>query len=316
VFRDQVGVLKRALIGVVLGLGAPVGYFMLLAIHAEHHGHDPHHFCWHLISERLPLFLYLTVPTIFVFAAFGVYTAIKERQVQKQKEQMEAFLQIAAHDIKSPLSVIREGVNMIREENALSGLPKILLDTSARQAEIMHELVTELLDIHRMESGKSAEEIELIEIKDVLRRAVEEMTPQLQKKQGTVRWEGDLRTAAVEVNVFRMRQVIRNLLGNAIRYMPEGSAIVIRLEAAPKDTVRVHIDNSGPCIPQEKLKTIFDKFTQSSIRDHKLGHGLGLVICKNIIQSFKGRIWASNLHPQGASFSFELPLAKRSSRQR
>lgn len=303
------------LMGVVLGLGAPTGYFILASIHSGHHGHELGWFCWHLIPDRLALFAYLTIPTIFVFAAFGVYTAIKEGQIQKQKEQMESFLQIAAHDIKSPLSVIREGVSMIKEEGVLSGLPKVLLDTSERQAEIMHELVTELLDIHRMESGKGVEEVELVEIKDVLRRAVEEMTPQLEKKHGTVRWEGELRAAAVNVNVFRMRQVIRNLLGNAIRYMPEGSAIVIRLEAAPKDRVRVCIDNSGPGIPHEKLKTIFNKFTQSSIRDHKLGHGLGLVICKNIIQSFKGRIWASNLHPQGASFSFELPLAKRSSRR-
>jgi two-component system sensor histidine kinase GlrK len=305
--------LRRVGIGALLGLGAPAGFFVLSAIRSGLYGRELAEFCWRLIPEQLPIFLYLTIPTVCVFTAFAAYTAVQERKLKKQKDQMEAFLLVASHDIKSPLMVIREGLAMICEANALTGLPKVLLDASSRQAEIMTELVTELLDIQRMEHGKGMEAAELMEIKDILRRAVEEMSPQLEKKHGTVRWESNIPAAAVNVNVFRMRQVVRNLLGNAIRYMPEGSAITVRLDSAPADRVRVSIQNSGPRIPEAHLKTIFDKFTQSGIRDYKLGHGLGLVICKNIIEGFKGRIWAENLEPTGASFVFELPIAKNPS---
>jgi signal transduction histidine kinase len=113
----------------------------------------------------------------------------------------------------------------------------------------------------------------------------------------------------VALDVEKIKQVLRNLLDNAIKFSPEGGTIDVAV-CRVAGSVRVSVRDQGPGIPQDELETVFDKFIQSSkTKTGAGGTGLGLAICHEIVTAHKGRIWAENRPEGGAVFSFEIPLS-------
>ncbi len=113
----------------------------------------------------------------------------------------------------------------------------------------------------------------------------------------------------VALDVEKIKQVLRNLLDNAIKFSPEGGTIDVAV-CRVASSVRVSVCDQGPGIPQDELEAVFDKFVQSSkTKTGAGGTGLGLAICHEIIAAHKGRIWAESRPEGGAVFSFEIPLS-------
>jgi signal transduction histidine kinase len=106
----------------------------------------------------------------------------------------------------------------------------------------------------------------------------------------------------------RIKQVVRNLLANALRFTRRGTNLELSLESS-SDGMRFRVRDFGPGIPDAELETIFDKFVQSSRTRDAGGTGLGLAICRKIVKAHGGRIWAENHPEEGAIFTFELPSA-------
>jgi len=302
-------VLKNTATGALLALGAPLGYFVysFFILNPE----NISFFSWihSLFSHQWPLLVYLTFPTMAAFSWFGYFHGVREIKLAFKTRQMEEFLHVAAHDIRSPLSIITEAASLLGDP-LLGSLNTKQLDIANMihgQTTLMLELLEELLDIHKMELGKYRLDRKPCELIPLVEKAIAEISLLIDKKKVKIETVFEVPQAmTVSIDSFRIRQVIRNLINNAIKYTPEQGTIQIQILSTRKHEIEIIITNDGSSIPREKLSVIFNKFEQARDRDHKLGYGLGLSICKNIIELHKGKIWAENLAPSGVAFHISL----------
>ena len=151
-------------------------------------------------------------------------------------------------------------------------------------------------------------EFETSHIEPLIKRAVAEIAPLVEAKQ--IHFESAVEDPmpALRLDPERILQVLRNLMGNAVKFTPKGGQVSIA--AKRRDGIlEVSVKNSGPGIPAESLGTIFEKFSQGSHAGaiHRQGTGLGLAIAKNIITSHGGNIWAESQLGSGSRFVFVLP---------
>jgi len=171
-------------------------------------------------------------------------------------------------------------------------------------------VVNSLLDLSKLEAGMLNYEFETVNLDPLIRRAVAEIAPLVEAKQITVETAIDGPLPLARLDPERMLQVLRNLLGNAVKFTPKGGQVTVT--ATPvAGKLQVSVQDSGPGIPAESLTAIFEKFHQG---DHKGAHtrpgtGLGLAIAKNIITSHGGEIWAESQFGQGSKFFFVLPCS-------
>jgi signal transduction histidine kinase len=135
-----------------------------------------------------------------------------------------------------------------------------------------------------------------------------ELETMLSERHLQVRHEGADFHEPVKLDSEKIKQVLRNLLNNAIKFSPQGGIIDVQIHDVD-GFVRVSVLDQGPGVPPDELEAVFDKFVQSSkTKTGAGGTGLGLAICREIITAHKGRIWAENRPGGGAVFSFEIPL--------
>jgi signal transduction histidine kinase len=143
----------------------------------------------------------------------------------------------------------------------------------------------------------------------LVKSVTNELDTLLSERNLSIRHEVSRFDGEVTLDAERIKQVLRNLLNNAIKFSPEGGTIDVAIYRVDS-SVRVSVFDQGPGIPQDELEAVFDKFIQSSkTKTGAGGTGLGLAICLEIVAAHKGRIWAENGPEGGAVFSFEIPLS-------
>ncbi|MBI4239090.1 MAG: HAMP domain-containing histidine kinase [Deltaproteobacteria bacterium] len=297
---------QTALIGLII----PFGYIAYSYI-----PHLTQYTLWgwtqHLWLQERALLLYLTVPPALTYAMFGYLGAIQVRHVLAQQSLMEEFLHMAAHDIRAPLTVIDVATQLLVTPIQGKSAPdrEALFRTIARQARVMRELVTELLDLNKIEAGQLTLQRERVSMEDLIRRACGEMAFLLEQQKSVVEIvvQGADTTACVDG--FRIRQVLRNLLSNAIKHVSADGRLRLTLDATARRRIQINVYNDGPPIPDEYFPHLFNKFAQATRRDVEMGVGLGLVICHRIIALHHGRIWAENVGVRGVEFCCTVPRA-------
>ncbi len=159
----------------------------------------------------------------------------------------------------------------------------------------------------RIEAGALRPQVNWNSLGEILASAVKRSHLRDQRHVLDTRLPDDL--PLVSVDYFQIEQVFTNLISNSIKYSPENSTVSVRAEALQDSQVLVTISNQGPHVPDEHLDRIFDKFYRITAADRITGAGLGLSICKGIIEAHGGRIWAENL-ASGFAFHFTLPLTR------
>jgi DNA-binding response OmpR family regulator/signal transduction histidine kinase len=221
------------------------------------------------------------------------------------------FLGMVSHELRTPLSTIKGmAATVLRSRGSLSpGESLQFFQVIEEQVDHLTDLVNDLLDMSRIEAGAFAVSVEPTDLPSVLEEAIKHFSRghsnhqvQLQIPEGLPEVEADWR---------RVLQVLTNLLDNAARISPTTAPITIELEH-DGDYVMVHVRDCGPGIPQERLPHLFRKFTRiDENNDGKnSGIGLGLAICKGIVEAHGGRIWAdSSEEGNGTTISFTLPKA-------
>jgi len=168
-------------------------------------------------------------------------------------------------------------------------------------------LVNSLLDLSKMEAGMMAYDFTLTHFDPLLKRAVGEIAPLLEAKQILLESGIDKALPALRMDAERILQVLRNLLGNAVKFTPKGGQVRVVVKAAD-GKLEVAVQDSGPGIAAESLLSIFEKFNQGDHNGNaRLGTGLGLAIAKSIILSHGGKIWAESQVGHGSKFIFVLP---------
>ena len=216
------------------------------------------------------------------------------------------FLTNMSHELRTPLHAIlsfsRFGINKINspQENLLAYFEKIQVSGNT-----LLRLLNDLLDLSKLESGKTNFSFSMSSLDESVLSVLDEFTELTIEKNINV--VNDLNGIQVVFDEDKIKQVIRNIIGNAIKFSPNGGRILISTYTKDDD-IYFSIDDNGPGVPVDELEQVFDKFIQSSKINTGLGGtGLGLSICKEIIAKHNGTIWAEN-SSQGGRFLFTLPI--------
>lgn len=227
-------------------------------------------------------------------------------QVLEESDRLKsAILSSVSHELRTPLSTIKAAASSLRgkQVNWDSPARPELIAAIDDEADHLNMLVGNLLDMSRLESGALKPKREWNILPEIVGSVLARMKYQAENHQIEVDIPETL--PLVPVDYVQMEQVFTNLVSNSLKYAPAKTVVRIRawLEA---ESIHVQVSNQGPQVPPEHLERIFDKFYRITAADRVTGIGLGLSICKGIIQAHGGRLWAENL-TDGLAFNFTLP---------
>lgn len=239
----------------------------------------------------------------------GTNLDITER---KEVERMKnAFIATVSHELRTPLTAVVGALGLLRKETVgrLPATAAMFLNMAAQNSERLAALINDILDIEKIESGSLQFRLAPVAVGPLLERAVTLNAPYA--RQFDVRY--DLRRPLPDITVTadadRLLQVMTNLLSNAAKFSPAGSAVAVAC-TVQDDALRIAVTDRGPGVPEEFRRRIFQKFAQADSDDtrQKGGTGLGLSICKAIVEKLGGTIGYVSTPGEGATFYFDLPV--------
>ena len=245
-------------------------------------------------------------------AVFHDIAAIKEAERAKDE-----WLSIASHELRTPITSIKGYTQFLeRQVQRADGGPSRqtlteALGTISRQVNRLVELVTDLLDVSRIQQGRLVLRRRACELRDLVRAAAARAA-EADPSAGT-RLQLDLpdELLAGTWDPDRLDQVLTNLIGNALKYDPSGGAIIVRVRRAGMEAV-VEVQDRGIGVPADEIGKLFQPFARVG-NVHRLGFsgiGLGLYISRDIVERHGGRIWAESEEGRGTTMGFALPLAE------
>lgn len=266
-------------------------------------------------SSILRMLTYVAIGVLIASIVGSLRNAYRElhaqyRQTEAARRARESMLAIVSHDLRSPLTAVLLGLAYVKraaaEGRTLDSLAGAL-DAAHRSAEGMKRLVDDLLDAARIEAGRFS----LAPARQPLRPILEDAVESGRLAAGARRIQIDFQAPAGELLVHcdrqRLAQVLANLLGNAIKFSPEGGHVELRL-ADEGEWLRIDVRDQGPGIAEEDLPHLFAQYWQAADTAHR-GAGLGLFIAKSIVESHGGRIRVDSRVGEGATFSVYLRKA-------
>ena len=231
--------------------------------------------------------------------------AVDRRQADEERLR-NALLSSVSHDLRTPLGVITGAVSTALETPGLSeAARRELLHSAQEEAQRLHRLVSNLLDITRLEAGSLEVHKEWMPLEEVIGSALNRKELAAEAHRVRVHLPADLPVAPLDGVL--MEQLLLNLLDNALKYSPSGSPVDIKAWAGEK-SLTLSVADHGPGIAEGEEARIFEKLVRGKDVEGRSGAGLGLAICRAIVTAHGGRIQATN-HPHGgAQFLVTLPL--------
>jgi two-component system, NtrC family, sensor histidine kinase GlrK len=233
-------------------------------------------------------------------------------QLNKIDKMKSDFFSVMSHELRTPLTSIREGTSLLLEGvgGPLSEKQQKLIGIVSEESNRLIGLVNSLLDLTKMEAGMMQFNFSRINPLPLFTIAAQLLEPLLGNKKIALRLELPESLPAVPLDHDRMLQVLKNLLGNAIKFTPEGGTIRVAAGVQP-GVIQVSVEDTGPGIGEDQLQLIFDKFRQVTSTGTPMikGTGLGLAIVKQIITAHGGKVWAESKPGRGSAFYFTLPLS-------
>lgn len=234
-------------------------------------------------------------------------------KLQKANEVKDTFLSTVSHELKTPLTTIIGYVSMFIE-GALGGMSdeqRQALEVVSRRGKNLQDLISDLLDLSKIDSGKVELRRRYLDINNELKNVEEVFHERLKANNQQMMISVPENPPRVSADSERIAQVLFNLVGNAIKFTPAGGMITVRI-SCPQDAnhLIISVADTGIGIPQSELTHIFERFYQVDRRDGREypGTGLGLAISKDLVELHGGRIWAESRDGHGSTISFTLPL--------
>lgn len=235
-----------------------------------------------------------------------------EGQMRDEKER-EDFLAMLVHELRSPLAVMKGAADLILKDahNLSKEQVETLLEQIKTSSSGMLKIVNDILDVSKIDSGKFAVEKDLADLNTILKDECEYYKALANSKIIDLEYKTDPDLQKFQFDADRIRQVMNNLLSNAIKFTPENGKIKVGTRKLQR-YAQIYVSDSGDGISDDMKHKLFHKFVQlpnhnNHGKDH--GTGLGLVVCKGIIEAHGGAIWIEDNEPKGASFVFNLPLS-------
>jgi signal transduction histidine kinase len=218
------------------------------------------------------------------------------------------LLSTISHELRTPLTLIRTSIGLLLDTEPDEAMRLRLLRNIKQSTDRMHALVTDLLDLARLQSDRLDLQIRRVDLGELAAGAVSLMRPLFDAKEQSVEIDVASPIPAVLGDYRRLERVLLNLLSNANKFAPAGSLIRMRIwEDGTVATVAVA--DTGPGISEEAMPRLFEQFytDRTSSSHHNIGAGLGLPIAKGIVEAHGGRIWAESAAGAGSTFFFTLP---------
>ncbi len=232
-------------------------------------------------------------------------------QLKKLDRIKSEFLNVTSHELRTPMSAIKGYTQMVLEQalGEITEEQKKALNVVLRNTTRLDHLIQDILDISRLESGTMKFIPEQTNLRKMIEDVYETMTSAAKLKDIKIKMDVEDNLPDLIIDQDRIKQVIINIVNNAIKFSPDGSIINVRAKKE-KDDVLFEIQDYGKGIPKDKQKKIFDTFYQvDSGMDRKFGGaGLGLAISRGIVLSHGGKIDVKSTVGNGSTFQFRLPL--------
>jgi PAS domain S-box-containing protein len=223
-------------------------------------------------------------------------------------DMKNAFVAAVSHELRTPLAGIVASLELIKEGSAGELPPdaKRFVDMAHANGERLNELINDVLDLERAESGRLRLELESIDVGALLKEAAALNASYAEKYSAQLRVEAPAGLSA-RTDRKRLQQIIANFISNAAKFSPKDGEIHLAARRSPEGRVVLSVADQGPGVPQEFKARIFGRFEQA--KHDKGGTGLGLAICKVLVERMGGRIWCESAPAKGATFFVELPSA-------
>jgi len=245
--------------------------------------------------------------------AAGIVVIVRDITDRKQLDQLkDEFIALVSHELRSPLTVIIGAVNTVLSEGARLSQEETrqLLQEAAWEAELLSHLIENLLELSRVQAERLFIYAEPLSIKKVIQGTVEKVRRQSSIHQFLVDLPGEL--PSVDADKLRLERVLYNLFENAIKYSPQGGEIRVSVEPEEEHLV-IGVSDQGIGISlsdQAKLFGPFQRLEDSGLEGVN-GAGLGLLVCRRLVEAHGGRIWVESEPSRGSTFFFTLPLSRR-----
>ena len=241
----------------------------------------------------------------------GTVNTVRDISAEYELEQKKAdFLAMIVHDLRSPLIANIYGARLIKKrlKESLNGELSEIIENNMTTLDRALNLVNDLLDISKIESGKlevNKDDIDIVEILDI---SIKSLRPMADIARISIEREAEPDIPRIKGDRELLIRVMINMIGNAVKYTSQGGNVRVTT-LTTEFGVKVSVIDKGPGIPEEKLSTIFDRYVQlgRETENMKRGTGLGLTICKQIVDAHGGRIRAENAVGGGSIFILELP---------
>lgn len=232
------------------------------------------------------------------------------RMIQRLDEAFQLttrFTADASHELRTPLTIMRGELEALLKEERLSEDQTSQVESVQEEAERLTQIVEGLLLMSRLETGESQMNKAPVDFSNLVSMTTEQMTPLAEDKPVSLVCEAG-RNIMVEASEVRLKQVVVNLLDNAIKYTPEGGKITVRVVGKPSWVV-LEVSDNGIGISQEALPHVFERFYRSEqvLARKARGTGLGLSIVQSIVEAHAGKVTVESRENEGATFRVQLP---------
>ena len=227
-------------------------------------------------------------------------------ELTKTNQMKNELIGVINHELKSPITTVISGIDVIKAHGTdkFDESQKKLIDIMQENGMEMLRLTNDLLDLSKIESGKMIVHSEPVPLLNMIEETVQSLMSEIEKKKMKVTTKIDDTITTIFADSVRLKQVIFNLIENAVKFTGEKGKVIIEAKDAG-DQIRIDVKDSGIGIKKEDLEKIFDKFAKRPAGFR--GTGLGLYIAKSLTEAHNGKIEVSSVEGKGSTFSVILP---------
>ena len=231
------------------------------------------------------------------------------QRLQEMEKMRDDLTNMIVHDLRTPLSSLMAGLQTIPMLGEMSPEQKECCDIALRGGFSLLDMINDLLDISKLEGGAPDLDIETLEVPELFESALQQV--QSAARQRDIEWQREFAfdVPTLQGDESKLRRTLVNLLGNAIKFSHPGKPVCIGAQGGENE-LQLWVRDYGEGIPRDAFERIFEKFGQ--VEDRKAGRamstGLGLALCKMVVEAHQGRIWVESELGQGSTFYIALPL--------
>jgi len=258
---------------------------------------------------------YLAKPISPARVAIRVRGAIERRRLLREVQELRTnFTSMLVHDLRSPITVVSAYADLLAQGGggAVTDRQRQLLGKIQESCGRMVRLIGEILDLSKLEAGKLNLERQRFDVAGLAAEVVERFGPSAHNKGIDLAIRRSPEPFDVVADPGRVDQVLMNLIGNALKFTRRGGAVTVEVAARGAE-IELAVMDSGPGIAPSELPLLFERFSQTSAAQATAtpGSGLGLLICRHLVEAHGGRIWAESELGKGSRFVVRLPEATR-----